>query len=304
MANVGIVTDNQFSEELKGKIYTVRGMQVMLDSDLAELYNVETKALNRAVKRNIARFPIKFRFQLSENEFEILRCQIGTLRFEHGKHRKYLAHVFTEQGIAMLSAILKSSVAIEVSVKIMDAFVEMRKFLQLNGDMYSRLVNVETRLFTHELSTHEKFEKVFNALGAQELPKQGVFYNGQVYDSYSFTCDLIRTAKKSIVLLDNFVDDTVLTILSKRQENVSASIYTKNVSKQLKLDLEKHNEQYPEIAVTKFSDSHDRFLIIDEKDVYHIGASLKDLGKTWFAFSRFDKGAVEMLGRLQRNNPE
>ncbi len=298
MANAGIVTGNQFTEELKSKIYTVRGMQVMLDSDLATLYGVETKNLNKAVARNSDRFPVKFRFIINKEESESLRFQIGTLKNERGKHPKYLPHVFTEQGVAMLSAILRSATAIEVSVKIMDAFVEMRRFLQTNGNVYSRLIDVEKRQFTHELSTHEKFEKVFNALGAHELPKQGVFYNGQVYDSYSFTCDLIRTAKKSIVLLDNFVDDTVLTILSKRQENVSASIYTKNISKQLKLDLEKHNEQYPEISVTKFSDSHDRFLIIDEKDVYHIGASLKDLGKTWFAFSRFEKGAVEMLGRL------
>ncbi|MGL1958897.1 MAG: ORF6N domain-containing protein [Colwellia sp.] len=298
MANAGIVTGNQFTEELKGKIYTVRGMQVMLDSDLAELYEVPTKVFNQSVKRNIGRFPDNFRFQLSTSEYDSLRSQFVTLKNLRGQHRKYIPYVFTEQGVGMLSGVLNSEKAVSVSISIINTFVKMRHFIQSNGNLFTRVEQIEKRQIKYELITDTKFTEVFDALGTNDIPKQGIFYNGQMYDAYAFTSDLIRTAKKSIVLLDNFVDDTVLTILSKRQENVSASIYTKNIPKQLKLDLEKHNEQYSEISVTKFSDSHDRFLIIDEKEVYHIGASLKDLGKTWFAFSRFDKGAVEMLGRL------
>ncbi len=290
-------------------IYTIRGVQVMLDSDLAAVYGVETKALNRAVKRNIDRFPESFRFQLTAEEFDNLRCQIGTssaaevLRSQiatssgHGG-RRYLPYVFTEQGISMLSAVLRSETAVKVSIKIINAFVEMRRFIQHNANIFARLDSVERRQIAFESATGKKFEKLFQALEAGEPSRQGIFYDGQIYDAYTFVCDLVRKAKKSLLLIDNYVDDSVLTLLSKRKTGVDAVIYTKTISKQLALDLKKHNQQYPPINIERFNDAHDRFLILDSKDIYHFGASLKDLGKKWFAFSRFETGAVDMLKKL------
>ena len=296
---------------IQSMIFTIRGVHVMVDSDLAKVYDVEIRRLNEQVKRNIERFPESFRFQLTEEEFESLRSQIAisssteplrsqiaTLEIGRGKHRKYLPYVFTEQGVSMLSAVLRSDTAVKVSIQIINAFVEMRKFIQHNASVFVRLDSVERRQITFESETEKNFEKVFQALEAGEPPKQGIFYDGQVYDAYSFVADLIRKEKKSLILIDNYVDDSVLTLFGKRKKGVSAKIYTKTISKQLALDLKKHNEQYPPITLEIFKDAHDRFLIIDEKEIYHIGASLKDLGKKWFAFSRFESGAVEMLKKL------
>jgi hypothetical protein len=229
---------------------------------------------------------------------EVLRSQIVILETGRGKHRKYLPYVFTEQGISMLSAVLRSDTAVKVSIQIINAFVEMRKFIQHNASVFARLDSVERHQIIFESETEKNFEKVFQALEAGEPPKQGIFYDGQVYDAYSFVADLIRKAKKSLILIDNYVDDSVLTLLCKRKKGVAATIYTKNISKQLALDLKKHNTQYPPITLEVFKDAHDRFLILDEKEIYHIGASLKDLGKKWFAFSRFESGTVEMLSQL------
>ena len=290
-------------ETLKNKIFTVRGLQVMLDKDLSELYEVESKRLNEQVKRNIERFPENFRFQLTQKEYENLRSQFATLSLDlestWGKHTKYLPYVFTEQGVSMLSAVLKSKVAIEVSIKIINSFVNMRKTISQNSSIFQRLENIETLRIKDKIESDEKFDKIFDALEDKSFkPKQGIFYDGQVYDAYLFVADLIKSAKKSIVIIDNYIDESVLTMLSKRDENVSATIHTKNISKQLLLDLEKHNTQYPNIEIKKFDSSHDRFLILDENEVYHIGASLKDLGKKWFAFSRLDVGSFDVLDRL------
>jgi hypothetical protein len=198
----------------------------------------------------------------------------------------------------MLSAVLRSDTAVKVSIQIINAFVEMRKFIQHNANIFARLDSVERRQITFESETEKNFEKVFQAMEAGEPPKQGIFYDGQVYDAYSFVADLIRKAKKSLILIDNYVDDSVLTLLCKRKKGVAATICTKTVSKQLALDLKKHNAQYPPITLEVFKDAHDRFLILDEKEIFHIGASLKDLGKKWFAFSRFESGAIEMLKKL------
>lgn len=296
------------NKNLQDKIYTIRGQQVMLDSDLAELYQVETKNLNKAVNRNIERFPKKFRFQLTEEEYQNLRFQFGTsnsndsLRFQNGtlesqrgKHRKYLPYVFTEQGVSMLSAVLRSKIAVQVSIQIIEAFVNMRKFISNNALIFQRLDTLEQKQF----KTDEKIESILNAIEDKSIkPKQGIFYDGQVYDAYIFVNDLIKSAKSSIVIIDNYIDESVLTLLSKRDEKVSCIIYTKNIIRQLKLDLEKYNTQYPKIEIKKFEDSHDRFLILDDKEVYHIGASLKDLGKKWFAFSKFDIKAFDMLSKL------
>jgi len=283
--------------------------------------------LNQAVKRNLDRFPKEFRFQLTESEQdelftndtrfeslkglrsqpvtlkENLRSQIVTSSLgQHGGRRK-LPYVFTEQGVAMLSAVLRSETAVRVSVQIMHTFVEMRRLLQSNAQLFARLDTVEKRQLSFETETGKNFEKVFNALEKNDLtPNQGIFYNGQIYDAYTFTSELIRKAKKSLVLIDNYIDDSVLTLFTKRATGVSAVIFTKNISKALALDLKKHNEQYTPIEIREFKDSHDRFLIIDGVETYHIGASLKDLGKKWFAFSKFEKDAMYMLEKLESIN--
>ena len=288
-------------ENIESKIYTIRGLQVMLDSDLASLYQVETKQLNKSVNRNLKRFPEEFRFQLTAMEYENLRFQIGTLSStkEWGKHRKYLPYVFTEQGVSMLSAILRSDIAINVSIKIINTFVTMRRFLNQNSNLFQRLETLEKNQITYKLETDNKFEKVFNAIEDKSIkPKQGIFYDGQIFDAYSFISNLIRDAKKNILQIDNFVDDTVLTLFSKNQ-NIDITIYSKNISKELKLDIEKYNQQYKPIKIIKFDNSHDRFMIVDKTEVYHIGASLKDLGKKWFAFSKFDKQSIEILQKLE-----
>lgn len=279
------------SKEIRNLIYNIRGKQVMLDSDLATLYQVETKILNKAVKRNIERFPEKFCFQLTNEEADFLRFQIGTSNVGRGG-RRYLPYVFGEQGIAMLSAVLRSDVAVKVSIEIMDAFVEMRKMLISNAALFHRLDKIELK----QLEAEQKFEDIFKALESDKLhSEKGIFYNGQVFDAYTFVSDIIRSAKSSIILLDNYVDDTVLTLLGKRSNAVTATIYTKNFSNQLRLDVQRYNSQYPTIEIEVFSDSHDRFLIIDHTELYHIGASLKDLGKKWFAFSRMDIEVGRML---------
>lgn len=287
---------NISTTEIRNLIYTIRGKQVMLDSDLASLYQVETKNLNKAVKRNIERFPASFCFQLTEEEASNLRFQIGTSSLNYGG-RRYLPYVFTEQGVAMGSAILRSDIAVKVSVEIMEAFVEMRRMLTSNASLFHRLDKIELK----QLEADEKFEELFKALESDKLhSEKGIFYNGQVFDAYAFVSDIIRSAGSSIILLDNYVDDTVLTLLGKRNTNVTAIIYTKSISTQLRLDLQRYNSQYHPIEVEVFSDAHDRFLIIDDTELYHIGASLKDLGKKWFAFSRMDIEVGRMLQILNQ----
>ena len=283
-------------KEIRNLIYTIRGKQVMLDSDLASLYQVETKNLNKAVKRNIERFPASFCFQLTEKEVENLRFQIGTSSLNYGG-RRYLPYAFTEQGVAMASAILRSDIAVRMSVQIMEAFVEMRRMLISNASLFHRLDNIELK----QLEADQKFEEIFKALESDKLhSEKGIFYNGQVFDAYTFVSDIIRKAGSSIILLDNYVDDTVLTLLGKRNDNVTATILTKSISHQLRLDLQRYNSQYTVIDIEIFSDAHDRFLIIDNTELYHIGASLKDLGKKWFAFSRMDIEVGRMLQILNK----
>ncbi|QQU05275.1 ORF6N domain-containing protein [Myroides odoratus] len=280
-------------QEIKILIYTIREKQVMLDSDLAKIYQVETKVFNQAVKRNVDRFPDIFRFQLTQDEFDTinLRSQFVTSSLNYGG-RRYLPFVFTEQGIAMLSAVLRSDVAIKVSIEIMNAFVEMRRIVSSHASLFQRLDYIEYK----QLQADQKFEELFKALESGKLQSEkGIFYNGQIFDAYTFVSDIIRRAESSIILLDNYVDDTVLTLLGKRKENVTATIYIKSISSQLRLDLQRYNSQYPAIEVEIFSNAHDRFLIIDQTELYHIGASLKDLGKKWFAFSRMDIEVGRML---------
>ena len=281
--------NHELAGNIEPLIKVIRGQQVMLDKDLAILYGVEAKVLNQAVKRNVERFPNDFRFQLTKEE--CLRSQIVTLNEKQGKHLKYMPYAFTEQGVAMLSSVLRSQTAIEVNIQIMRAFVSMRHFMVNNASVFSRLETIEyhqLEMQQHLQESDKRIEEVFRRLDeGNSKPKQGVFYNGQVYDAYTFVSDLIKSAKKRIVLIDNYVDETVLTLLDKRDNNVSAIIYTQQISRQFQLDIDRHNAQYAPIDVETFRLSHDRFLCIDN-DVYHIGASIKDLGKKWFGFSKME----------------
>lgn len=283
-------------EFITTKIYTIRNKQVMLDSDLAAIYEVETKVFNQAVKRNIERFPEEFRFQLSEAEAhqlrDSLRSQFVTLKndgeSQRGKHSKYLPYAFTEQGVAMLSAVLRSETAVKVSIEIMDAFVQMRHYLQENAGIISRLTNTEIRLLEHDKQfkkIDENFSKIFNALESDITPKkEGIFFQGQIFDAYAFFQDILQTAKKEIILIDGYIDLSILERFSKKKTGVQVTVYTDAKTKLSPLDVQKFNEQYPVLTVKHTAKMHDRFLIIDSKKVYHIGASLKDLGKKCFAF--------------------
>lgn len=296
--NDKLVSDNL--NKIQSKIHTIRGVQVMLDVDLAVHYGVETKVLNQAVKRNIERFPDFFRFQLAEIEYDACsRSQFVTLNNDNkpkrGQNIKYLPYVFTEQGVAMLSVILKSEFAVQFSIRIMTAFVEMRKVMSTYSCLFQRLSDVEKK----QLLTDEKFDRVFKALETRDkIRENGIFYDGQIFDAYVFVSELIKSAKLSIVLIDNYIDESIFTLFTKRTKGVTVIFYTNSISKHLLLDSQKYNAQYEAIEIKEFKQSHDRFLIIDNKDIYHFGASFKDLGKKWFAFSKFDKEAVEMLGKL------
>lgn len=285
--------------DIQPMIKVIRGQQVMLDSDLSALYGVETRRLNEQVKRNIERFPDDFMFQLRKEELDNLMSQNATSSW--GGTRK-LPYAFTEQGIAMLSSVLKSQTAVEVNIRIMRAFIAMRRFITTNAQLFQRLETIEyhqLEMKQHQEVTDRRIDEVFKRLDTDIPPMQGIFYDGQVFDAYRFVSDLIRKAKQSIVLIDNYVDDTVLTLLDKRSEGVSATIYTQRVSSQFQLDVDRHNSQYPLIEIKRFNKAHDRFLLIDNK-VYHIGASIKDLGKKWFGFTLMrDITATELIKKIK-----
>ena len=283
-------------EDIKNLIYTIRGKQVMMDSDVANIYHCETKYVNRVVKRNIERFPEEFCFQLNENEFEVLRCQFVTLNENgRGQHRKYLPYVFTEQGIAMLSALLKSDVAVSVSVNIMKAFIEMRIFLMLNGQVFERLTSVEHKLLEHD----KKFDIIFDQLQSEENIKQRIFFDGQIYDAYSLIIDIMKRAEKKIQIIDNYIDDSVLKMLAKKNKNVEVVILTSNKSNIENLDIQKFNKEYPILKVAKTNKFHDRFIVIDNKEMYHLGASIKDLGKKCLGINKIeDKEIIEKIINL------
>lgn len=288
------------TNHIENLILDIRGQQVMLDRDLANLYGVDTKVLNQAVKRNIERFPVRFRFQLSDLERDKLVTNCDRLQIL--KHSNVNPFVFTEQGVAMLSTVLRSKTAINVSIQIMDAFTAMRQFIASNAQIFQRLDVMEQNqlaLVAHQTETDHKLEEVFRRLDSGNVqPHQGIFYDGQIFDAYTFINDRIREATTRIILIDNYIDDSVLTILSKRADMVAATIYTKKPSAQLQLDILKHNAQYTPIDIITFDRSHDRFLCIDDT-VYHLGASIKDLGKKWFAFCRMEMPTTELLQNIQ-----
>ena len=281
-------------QEIRDKIHLIRGLQVILDRDLAKLYNTETRALKQAVNRNRKRFPSDFMFILTEKEIEILVSQnvIPSKKHLGGA----LSYAFTEQGVANLSSILNSEKAIQINIKIMRAFIEMRRFIYKNAQIFQRLDYVEKK----QIESDKKFDQIFDIIQSKDIkPEKGIFFDGQIFDAHKFFSDIIRTANSSIILIDNYIDDSVLTLLNKRKENVNVTIFTKEISRQLLLDLKKYSSQYSPVEVKELKKSHDRFIIIDNKEFYHFGASLKDLGKKWFAFSKFDKEVFTLLDRLK-----
>ena len=291
------------TENIKKLIYTIRGKQVILDSDVAMLYNYETKNINKAMKRNIDRFPEDFCFQLTLNELNEMWFQNGTT-LEKTKYRseKYLPYVYTEQGVSMLAGILKNETAIQVSINIMRAFVEMRKFIISNGQIFNRLSSIEYKLIDQdrELSNHEKnFEKIFDELqkDKEEEFKQKIFFDGQIYDAYSLIIDIIKTAQNKILIIDNYIDDSILKMLAKKNKDVEVVILTSSNSNIKKLDIQKFNSQYPSLKLSYTNKFHDRFIVVDRKDLYHIGASLKDLGKKCFAISKIEDN--EYIKRIE-----
>lgn len=286
---------NRGSQSIERVIYTFRGVQVMLDRDLAKMYNVETKVLNQAVKRNSGRFPERFMFQLSKEEFDNWKSQIVTSNmmsqseiesFKMAVRRA--PYAFNEQGVAQLSAVLKSDTAIEVSIRIMDAFVAMRRFISTNVEMFQRI----ERLESHQTSTDEKVEHIMKRMDelAPAITPEQIFATGCVWDAWDYVSQLVRSAKQRIVLIDNFVDERVLTLLTKRAAGVSATIHSR-YTQQFKLDLEKHNEQYEPIEFIQIPHkSHDRFLFIDD-NVYLLGTSIKDMGTSLCAITRLETTA-------------
>ena len=286
--------------DIKNMIYTIRGKQVMLDSDVAMLYHYKTKVLNLTVRRNIERFPEEFCFQLTENELQCLRFQFETSKKENEINdslrggRRYVPYVFTEQGIAMLAGVLKNDIAVKVSINIINSFIEMRKFISSNGQVFMRLTNVEYKLLEHD----KKFDEVFNELQGKKENEftQKIFFDGQIYDAYSLIIDIIKKAKEKILIIDNYIDDSVLKMLTKKNKNVKVTILTSEKSNIEKLDVQKFNKEYPKLEIAKTNKFHDRFILLDDKELYHCGASLKDLGKKCFAISRIEeKQYIEIL---------
>ena len=283
--------------EIKSLIYTIRGKQVMLDSDVAMLYHYETKYINLAVKRNKARFPENFCFKLTTEEIENLKLQFATTSLEKTNYggRRNAPYVFTEQGIAMLSGLLRNEIAVQVSINIMNAFVEMRKFLMLNGQVFERLTNMEYKLLEHD----KKFDMIFNQLQQEENVKQKIFFNGQIYDAYSLIIDIIKKAKKKITIIDNYIDDSVLKMLTKKQKNVEVVILTSTKSNIQSIDIQKFNKEYPILKVGKTDKFHDRFILIDNKEMYHLGASIKDLGKRCFTITKIEnEEIIELIKKV------
>lgn len=290
------------SAEIHKIIYNIRNQQVMVDSDLAMLYQVETGALNRAVKRNITRFPDDFCFQLTSDEYANLKCQIGISSLGDNGYggRRTLPFVFTEQGISMLASVLRSKVAIDVSLSIMRTFVEMRRFIMANAQLFEHISSIELRQLEYEKKTDAKLDKIFEYISDHEESTQKVFFDGQIYDAFSLIADIIMKADKDIVLIDNYVGVETLNLLSKKKPSVAVEVYTQRGTQLSSIDVTNFNKQYPMLTVNFTGDFHDRFLILDRKIAYHIGASIKDAGKKCFGINLIrDTGVVnDILSRL------
>lgn len=285
--------------DIRSLVYVIRGQQVILDSDLAALYQVETKNFNKAVGRNIERFPEDFRFQLTKEEFDDLRFQIGTSNNRGG--RRYLPYAFTEQGISMLASVLHSDVAVQASIKIMRAFAEMRRFISNNALLFEQISSIELKQLEYQKSTNERFDRVFQYIDNHAESEQKIFFDGQIYDAFSLLVSIIQKASKEIILIDGYVDVDTLDLLAKKKSGVNVRCYTFSNTTLSKQDISKFNAQYATLTVKKTSVFHDRFLLLDGKTSYHIGASLKDAGKKCFGISLLtDPDMVkELLNRLK-----
>jgi len=277
------------NKKISKQIRLIQGQFILIDSDLAQFFGIETKVLNQAATRNIKRFPSSFRFQLSQQEFDVLKSQIVTSK---GGVRK-LPWAYTEHGIAMISTLLRNELAITMSIEIIQTFVRLRKQEYLVSGLIDRIEKLES----FKTTTKQTLKKLI-LQQSNSTKKSGIFFNDQIFDAYVFSSNLITSAKKSIVLIDNYIDETTLLQLSKRNANVNCIIYTEKFNPQLKLDLDKHNSQYPSIEIRMIKNVHDRFLILDNQSLYHLGASLKDLGKRWFAFSKMDDLIEDVLKKL------
>ena len=285
------------ADDIKRRIFTIRGKQVMMDSALAEYFGTTTGNLNRAMKRNIKRFPDSFCFQLTKTDYyEILRCQTGILELEQGKYSKYLPYVYTEQGIAMLTSVLHTERAITASISIMEAFVEMRHFIANNAALFDRISKVELK----QLEADKKFDQIFECIGNQKETTQKLFFDGQIYDAFSLLIELIQKADQEIILVDGYVDVGTLNVLAKKKSGVAVTIYTFKKTKLTAQDVTAFNAQYPQLDVKYTNVFHDRFLILDRKTVYHIGASLKDAGKKCFGITLMKDAGSELMKKLAK----
>jgi phage regulator Rha-like protein len=273
-----------FNDDIKGMIHNIRGVQVMLDSDVAKLYGYETKVLNQTANRNSGRFPDSFRFQLTRKEYVgCLRSQFVTLNIsKQGEHKKYLPYVYTEKGIAMLAGLLKSEIAISISIKIIEAFVEFRKILTNYRNDYNQIAHINHTLIEHD----KKFEQVFSYMEQNNQPKEGIIYKNQFYEAYSFLINLIKSASSSIIIIDNYMDSFILELICK---NTKAD---KTVVTSKKLKLESLQNVDNKIKVVHNDSFHDRYVIIDDKEVYVFGASLKDLGNKVFTIFKLEDTGV------------
>ena len=288
--------------DIKSIIYTIQNQQVMLDSDLATLYQVETGTLNRAVKRNIERFPPDFCFQLTSDEYENLKCQIGTASSGGNQYggRRTLPYVFTEQGISMLASVLRSSIAVDVSIGIMRAFIEMRRFIANNSLLFEHITNVEVKLLEYEKKTDTKLDEIFEYINDHKEQNQKIFFDGQIYDAFSVIAALVQKANTSIILIDGYVNGDTLDLLSKKKPNVTVTVFTNANTQLTRTEIFAFDAQYPTLEIKYTNLFHDRFLILDNSSVYHIGAYIKDAGKKCFAINLFEDAEIikEILRRL------
>ena len=274
---------------IRSKIHVIRGMQVMLDFDLAQIYGYETKRFNEQVKNNIERFDEDFRFQLTDEEYENLRSKFSTSSWGGARYKPY---AFTEQGIYMLMTVLKGELAVTQSKLLIRTFKEMKHFIQNNSHVFAELDNIRKHLFESD----KKIDELFSLMGKYNIKdEQGLYFQGQIFDAYAKFETFIAQAKKEIILIDNYVDLSILQRLAKKTKGVNVTIYTDPKTKLAPLDVQTFNTQYPTLILNFTTKAHDRFLIIDQKIMYHIGASLKDLGKKHFAFSVLDAAYIPMI---------
>lgn len=280
-----ICQEKFLNKDIKDLIYTIRGMQVMLDSDVANLFKYTTKNINKSVKNNAERFSEYYCFQLTTKEYNSLMTRrYNIIKIGRSNNRKYLPYVFTEYGITMLAALLKSEVAVNISIKIVNTFMQMRKNFSENNQVFERLTSLEYKLLEQE----KKINNILGELKFEENIKQKIFFKGQIYDAYSIIIDIIKSANKKILIIDNYIDDNVLKMLSKKKKDVEVTILTSIKSNIEKLDIKKFNKEYPILKLEKTNKFHDRFIIVDNKEMYHLGASIKDLGKKCFGINKIE----------------